>query len=81
MKCPLCGHDMFMDGHRKIDMYMCYDCGYIEGRNISDVYAAKKVTNFERLRSMNFNEAVAFIGKGMGVDEGSLSAWMETAIA
>ena len=81
MKCPRCGHEMVMDGHRKIDMFMCYDCGYIEGRNTGDAYAPVAVTNFERLRGLNFNEAVAFIANGMGVDESKLAIWMDTAIA
>ena len=38
MKCPCCGKDMFMDSHTKIDKYMCYDCGYMEGRREYFVY-------------------------------------------
>ena len=81
MKCPRCGHEMVMDGHRKIDMLMCYDCGYIEGRNTGDMNAPKASTNYERLRGLNFTEAVAFIANGMGVDESKLAIWMDTAIA
>lgn len=77
MKCPCCGHEMYLDSHRKIDMYMCYDCGYIEGRKIE---AEKKphITNFERLRSMNMNETIAFMSRSLGVDESSLAAWMDS---
>ena len=41
MKCPCCGKDMVLDGHRKIDMFMCYECGYIEGRIINETYIPK----------------------------------------
>ena len=34
MKCPCCGKEMNLDGHRKIDLFMCYECGYIEGRSV-----------------------------------------------
>ena len=37
MTCPCCGHKMDMDAHRKIDMFMCYECGYIEGRRMGSV--------------------------------------------
>ena len=30
MKCPCCGQEMVLDGHRKVDLFMCYECGYIE---------------------------------------------------
>lgn len=81
MKCPRCGHEMVIDGHRKIDMFMCYDCGYIEGRNTGDVAADKAVTNYERLRGLNFNEAVAFLANGLGVDQDKLALWMDNAVA
>lgn len=79
MKCPRCGNDMVMDGHRRIDMYMCYDCGYIEGRNMDDGSGRYHETNFERLRKLNFNESVAFIAKGLGLDEKNVNTWMERA--
>ena len=42
MKCPRCGHEMTLDGHRKIDLFMCYECGYIEGRNMGpEVFTPK----------------------------------------
>ncbi len=34
MKCPCCGKEMVMDAHTKIDRFMCYDCGYVEGRPV-----------------------------------------------
>ncbi len=42
MKCPCCGKEMVMDAHTKIDKFMCYDCGYIEGRAVP----AKKAANY-----------------------------------
>ena len=34
MKCPCCGNEMVMDGHTKVDKFMCYECGYVEGRMV-----------------------------------------------
>lgn len=81
MKCPRCGHEMVMDSHRKIDMFMCYECGYIEGRNMGGSPIQAHTTNFERLRSMNLNETIAFMSAGLGIDENRLAAWMDSAIA
>lgn len=78
MKCPRCGHEMVLDGHRKIDLFMCYDCGYIEGRNTGDDPAKPRTTNYERLRGLNLNETVAFMSKGLGIDESRLAAWMDS---
>ncbi len=80
MKCPRCGHEMYMDSHRKIDMYMCYDCGYIENRRI-DFQLDEGTTNFERLIGMNINEAAAFISKGLGLEADSIASWMDSAYA
>ena len=78
MKCPCCGHEMVMDDHRKIDMYMCYECGYIEGR---DTAPKPHTTNFERLRNMNLNESIAFLSNNLGVDKRSVAMWMENSVA
>ena len=77
MTCPCCGHEMNLDSHTKIDMYMCYECGYIEGRKIET--PRHHVTNFERLRSMNMNESIAFLSENLGIDESSLTTWMDSA--
>ena len=37
MKCPCCGKKMELDNHTKIEKYMCYDCGYMEGRRMGNV--------------------------------------------
>ena len=82
MKCPRCGHEMVVDGHRKMDLFMCYECGYIEGRRIDGTTLNfKRITNFEYLRSLNFNEAVAYLSAGLGVPEEKLATWMESASA
>ena len=79
MKCPCCGHEMVLDGHRKIDLYMCYDCGYIEGRRIEA--PARRSTNFERLSKMSLNEMAAFLAGGLRLDEKELATWMESSVA
>ena len=75
MKCPRCGREMVIDSHRKMDMFMCYDCGYIENRLIEDE-TPSHATNFQRLAGMNFNEAISFISNGLGVEEDKISNWM-----
>lgn len=81
MKCPRCGSEMVMDGHRRIDMGMCYECGYIEGRNTGDTVNNVPLTNYERLSGLNFNEAVAFVARGLGVEESAIAAWMNSRFA
>ena len=84
MRCPRCGSEMYVDDHRKYDLHMCYECGYMEGRSYGASPAgtkARKLTNFERLRSMNENEAIVFISAGMNVDETLLRNWMAKSFA
>ena len=71
MKCPRCGHEMTLDTHRKYALNMCYECGYIEGRLIDP--EKKGETNFERMKKLNFNEMVAFLTKGLNLDEAKLA--------
>lgn len=80
MKCPRCGHEMILDDHRKIEMYMCYDCGYIEGRNTGDEQVRPHATNYERLHTLNLNEAAAFMAQGLGIDEFKLAEWLEETV-
>lgn len=75
MKCPRCGHEMTLDSHRKYPINMCYECGYMEGRNMGADFNGE--TNFQRLAKMNFNEAAAFISGGLGVDENKVSEWLD----
>ena len=81
MICPPCGAEMTLDSHRRMDMCMCYECGYIEGRNTGAAPAKKELTNFERLNGLNFNETVAFVARGLGVDEHAIAAWMNSRFA
>ncbi len=76
MKCPRCGSEMTMDSHRKIPLNMCYNCGYIEGRAVEEETGV--VTNFQHMKTLNFNEFVAFVSAGLGVDEAKLTAWLES---
>ena len=76
MKCPRCGSEMTIDTHRKYNVPMCYECGYMEGRDMGDV--AKGKTNFARLKAMNFNEATAFLSKGFGLDEDTVDDWLNS---
>ncbi len=76
MKCPRCGHEMTLDTHRKYALNMCYECGYIEGRLIDP--EKKGETNFERMKKLNFNEMVAFLTKGLNLDEAKLADWLTT---
>ena len=84
MKCPRCGSEMYVDDHRKYDLHMCDEGGSLEGRSLVEVPAgtkARQLTNFERLRSMNENEAIVFIAAGMHVDESLLRNWMAKSFA
>ncbi len=80
MKCPRCGSEMYVDSHRKYDLHMCYNCGYIEGRSCEEDKTAAghghRLTNFEKIRSMNENEAISFISSGMNIDSQLLINWM-----
>jgi len=78
MKCPQCGSEMVLDSHRKIPLMMCYNCGYIEGRNIGPQIPKKK-TNYEHLKTLNFNEMVAFLAGKLNLPEERISAWLDDA--
>ena len=75
MKCPQCGNNMEIDTHRKIPLMMCYECGYIEGRNIGR--KEKRETNYEHLKKLNFNEMVAFLAGKLNLPEERLSSWLD----
>ena len=75
MKCPRCGSEMTLDSHRKYPLQMCYNCGYMEGRNMGP--DASGPTNFAKMKSLNFNETVAFLAAGMGLDEKEVAAWLD----
>ena len=73
MKCPRCGSEMTLDSHRKIPLNMCYNCGYIEGRAVENVQGK---SNYERIRSLNMNEAAAFLAEGLGLEEKKVAEWL-----
>lgn len=73
MKCPRCGNEMVLDTHRKYPLNMCYECGYMEGRPVGDTTSK---TNYEHMKTLNFNEMVVFLSKGLGVSEAVVSNWL-----
>ena len=74
MKCPRCGSEMQIDNHRKYGIPMCYECGYMEGRNLGENAAG--TTNFAKLKNMNFNEATSFISKAFNLDMDTVDDWL-----
>ena len=69
-----CGQDMTVDNHRKVPLKMCYECGYIEGRNVSSTEG--DVTNFAHSRSLNINELASFLANGLELDRGKVIRWL-----
>lgn len=78
MKCPRCGAELVIDSHRKYDVLMCYECGWMDGRDLGDNITEQKITNFERLRKMNFNEAVSFLSNSLKLTDAKLSTWLDS---
>ena len=79
MKCPRCGNEMEIDSHRKIPLNMCYNCGYIEGRNTDGGELMR--TNYEHLSGLNLLETAAFLAeglksKGVEIDESFIADWL-----
>ena len=75
MICPRCGHEMTVDGHRKYSLNMCYECGYIEGRDVEPFDTGR--TNFERIKALNFNELVAFMSSELKLDAERFADWLD----
>ncbi len=75
MKCPRCGSEMTLDTHRKYPLEMCYNCGYMEGRNMGP--DPQKSSNFAYLKALNFNETVVYLSKGLGLDEAKVADWLD----
>ena len=73
MKCPRCGEEMTLDSHRKYPLNMCYNCGYMEGRKLED---APTESNYAHLRGLNFNETVAFLSDGLGLNKDDVEKWL-----
>lgn len=74
MKCPRCGNDMIIDNHRKIPLQMCYECGYIEGRNMPSGEGG--LTNYDHSKSLNINELASFLAEGLELDREKLIHWL-----
>lgn len=74
MKCPRCGGEMTQDNHRKYPINMCYECGYIE--SLVDGEKKSVESNFKHLKGLNFNETVAFLREGLGIDENKIADWL-----
>ena len=75
MKCPQCGNEMTLDSHRKIHLQMCYNYGYIEGRSV--VPLTKQTTNYEHLKTLNFNEMVAFLSGKLSIEPERIAKWLD----
>lgn len=75
MKCPSCGQELVIDNHRKIDLLMCYNCGYIQGRSV-DAQIPAKISNYKYLLGLDCAECAAFLAKGLGLPEETVLAWL-----
>jgi len=75
MVCPRCGKEMTLDTHRKYPLNMCYECGYMEGRNFEPINQG--MTNFEKLKAMNFNEMVSFLSEGLHMDSNTIADFLD----
>ena len=73
MKCPRCGEEMTLDSHRKYPLNMCYNCGYMEGRNLD---AAPMESNFAHMKGLNFNEMAVFLAEGLGLKKETVEKWL-----
>ena len=74
MKCPRCGSEMELDSHRKIPLYMCYNCGYIEGRATEGGITVS--TNYNHMDGLTLNEMAAFLSKGLDLPERKVADWL-----
>lgn len=74
MKCPRCGSEMTIDSHRKIALKMCYNCGYIEGRNYQE---DEGVSNFAHMKTLNINELAAFMSQGLDLEQDQVTRWLQ----
>ena len=74
MKCPRCGSEMTLDSHRKYSAFMCYECGYIEGRMNDSVIGE---TNYQHMKKLSPGETAAFLANGLGVDRAKVNAFLD----
>jgi len=80
-KCPRCGAPMQPDQHRRMEVMMCYMCGYVDDGSIAkkndrDVEVEGK-TNYEHLKTLSPNETTAFLAKAFNIDMEALSDWLD----
>lgn len=75
MKCPRCGSEMNNDSHRRMSMNMCYNCGFIEGRNYEE--ECDGISNFAHMKTLNLNELAAFMAHGLGLEVEVLVHWLQ----
>ncbi len=74
MKCPRCGCEMEMDTHRKYALPMCYNCGYMEGRDLGESMSHQ--SNYEHMKTLNMNEMAAFLSVKLDTTEDEVMAWL-----
>ena len=79
MKCPRCGNEMVMDEHRKMNLFMCYECGYVEGNSLEDDVRPYQETGMEHLHS-SLNESVSTLEKEIGFVEHNVNSWAKNLL-
>ena len=63
MKCPKCGADMVTDNYyRSYPVMMCYQCGYMEGRNL-EIDNSMKITVIQSIHKMNEDSLALFLSQ------------------
>ncbi len=75
MKCPQCGSEMELYSHRKIPLQMCYNCGYMEGRDMGP--KPDNSSNFAHMKALNFNEMVIFLSTGLKLNPDEVADWLD----
>jgi len=78
--CPRCGAAMQHDSHRRMDVMMCYLCGYVDDGSLAKKAERpvehEKVNNFRHLAKLNPNEAAMFLAKGLKLDPYEVQEWL-----
>ena len=81
MKCPKCGADMVVTNHRRYPMWMCYYCGYMEGRNM-EIDNSMRITVAQTFNRMNEDDMALFLSqcdfKGASFED--VRAWMDVPL-
>lgn len=66
---------MTLDEHRRYPLFMCYECGYMEGRNFGEGKENEE-SNFAKLRTLSFTETVAFLANGLKLEEEAVASFL-----